>query len=79
MASLHQARPGGGTNDRRRAGLKQPHSLLGAISPGAQRLSFAEYALENCIDVLEVIAEIELLFDFGIRQVLFYICVFFQE
>jgi hypothetical protein len=63
MASFHQARSGCGADGRRRAGLNE--------------LACPEYTLEDRVDVLEVIAEIELLFDFGIRQVLLHLGVFF--
>src|SRR5258708_27377529 len=42
-------------------------------------LRLSEHALEDRVDVLHVIAEVELLVDLGVREVLLHLGVFLQE
>jgi hypothetical protein len=42
-------------------------------------LTFPEHALEDRVDVLEVITEVELFVDLGIIKILFHLGVFFQQ
>src|SRR6185437_13115987 len=58
-----------------------PLELSGAWNSisGRAVLRVAEYALEDRVDVLEVVAEVELLVDLGVRQVFLYVRVLLQQ
>src|SRR6478609_10080849 len=43
------------------------------------RSALAEHALEDRVDVLEVIAEVELLLDLGVGEILLHLSVLLQE
>src|SRR4029077_16240325 len=71
MAPLRQARSRDSTDDRRRAGLspaakRASQQFAPKMLPGPAPSAFAEHALEDRVDVLEVIAEVEPFFDLGI-------------
>src|SRR6185437_3583594 len=58
-----------------------PLELSGAWNSisGRAVLRVAEYALEDRVDVLEMVAEVELLVDLGVRQVFLYVRVLLQQ
>src|SRR6185437_14623980 len=50
-----------------------------AIASYRERSACPEHALEDGVDVLQVVAEIELLVDLGVRQILLHAAVLLQE
>ena len=68
-----------GLDQRKSGNFVLKSHLLPANVDTSPRLSFPEHAPEDRVDVFEVIAEVELLFDLGIAQILFHVRIFLEQ